>query len=51
MSDIEKITERLLAIVNEMRENAEDMREWRNLPLADEFMQLLRGIDDAEEQG
>ena len=34
-----------------MRENAEDMREWRNLPLADEFMQLLRGIDDAEEQG
>ena len=51
MSDIEKITERLVAIVNEMRENAEDMREWRNLPLADEFMQLLRGIDDAEEQG
>ena len=35
MSDIEKITERLLAIVNEMRENAEDMREWRNLPLAE----------------
>lgn len=51
MSDIDKITERLVAIVKEMRENAEDMREWRNLPLADEFMQLLRGIDDAEEQG
>lgn len=51
MNDNDKTVERLLAIVNEMRENAQDMRSYRNLPLADEFMELLKSIDDPEEEG
>lgn len=51
MNDNDKTVERLLAIVNEMRENAQDMRLYRNLPLADEFMELLKSIDDPEEEG
>ena len=51
MNDNDKTVERLLAIVNEMRENAQNMRSYRNLPLADEFMELLRSINDPEEEG
>lgn len=51
MNDTDKIIEHLLAIVNEMQENARNMRTYRNLPLADEFVQLLKGIDDPEEKG
>lgn len=51
MNDNDKTVERLLAIVNEMRENAQNMRSYRNLPLADEFMELLKSINDPEEEG
>ncbi|MBP5340905.1 MAG: hypothetical protein J6Y52_00880 [Bacteroidales bacterium] len=43
------LAERIIAIVDEMRENSSEMRMWKNIPLAKECMQLLREIDDPEE--
>ena len=48
MNNKERI-ERLIANVDKMRENSQDMRMWKNIPLAEECVQLLRDIDDPEE--
>lgn len=41
--------ERVLKLVNTMRKNSENMRMWKNIPLAKESVELLRSIDDPEE--
>jgi hypothetical protein len=41
--------ERIVANVEKMRKNAQEMLMWRNIPLARECVELLREIDDAEE--
>lgn len=41
--------ERIVANVEKMRKNAQEMSMWKNLPLARECVELLREIDDAEE--
>ena len=41
--------QRVIAIVDEMRKNSEDMRQWKNIPLANECVQLLKEIDATEE--
>ncbi len=41
--------ERIIALVDQMRENTQDHRMWQNLPLAKECLQLLRDLDDPEE--
>ena len=42
-------TKRIIALVDEMRENSREMRMWKNIPLAKECIQLLRDLDDPEE--
>lgn len=42
-------TQRIIDAVNQMRENSQDMRMWKNIPLAKECVQLLKDIDDPEE--
>ena len=42
-------TNRIIENVNQMRENSQDMRMWKNIPLAKECVQLLKDIDDPEE--
>ena len=41
--------ERIVALVDEMRENSQQMRMWKNIPLAEECICLLRNLDDPEE--
>ncbi len=48
MDNKEKV-ERLLANVNRMRDNSQEMRQWKNIPLAKECVEILRAIDDPEE--
>ncbi len=43
--------ERVVAHVDRMRENADEMRLWKNIPLAIECLELLQSIDPAEESG
>lgn len=45
----EERTQRIIENVNKMRKNSEDMRMWKNIPLAKECVQLLKDIDDPEE--
>ena len=47
MSDEQK-AERVVANIEHMRENSQEMRMWRNIPLAKECMELLRSIHDDE---
>lgn len=42
--------ERLIAHVEQMRKNSEEMRMWKNIPLAKECVQLLKDIDNPEEK-
>ena len=42
-------TERIIANVDQMRENTQDMRMWKNIPLAKECIQLLKELDSTEE--
>lgn len=42
-------TKRIIALVDEMRENSHEFRMWKNIPLAKECIQLLRDLDDPEE--
>ena len=49
MSDSEKMIKRIIALVNEMRENSQDMRMWKNIPMAKECIDLLKAINDPEE--
>lgn len=44
-----KRTERIIKNVEQMRENSQEMRMWKNIPLAKECVQLLKDIDDPEE--
>lgn len=44
-----KRVERLIKNVEQMRENSQEMRMWRNIPLAQECVRLLKAIDDPEE--
>lgn len=48
MSDKQRV-KRLIKTVNQMRENSQEMRQWKNIPLAKECVQLLKDIDDPEE--
>ena len=48
MSNKER-TERLIANVDKMRENSQEMNTWKNIPLAEECVKLLKEIDDPEE--
>ena len=41
--------QRIIGNVNQMRENSQDMRMWKNIPLAKECVQLLKDVDDPEE--
>ena len=45
----ENIASRIIDLVDEMRHNSQVMRMWKNIPLAQEFMQLLRKLDDSDE--
>ena len=45
----ENIASRIIDLVDEMRHNSQDMRMWKNIPLAQECMQLLRKLDDSDE--
>ncbi|MBQ8957068.1 MAG: hypothetical protein IJ057_00980 [Bacteroidales bacterium] len=44
----EKLVERILANVDVMRGNAEEMRIWKNLPLAKETFALIKQVGDDE---
>lgn len=48
MNNKERI-ELLVANVSKMRKNSQEMRQWKNIPLAKECVELLRDIDDPEE--
>lgn len=41
--------QRVVRLVRTMRKNAENMRMWKNIPLAQESVELLRAIDDPKE--
>ena len=45
----EKRAERVVKRVDQMRKNSQEMRMWKNIPLAKECVQLLKDIDDPEE--
>ena len=45
----EQKAQRIVSHVDQMRENSQDMRQWKNIALAKECVQLLREIDDPEE--
>lgn len=47
MSD-ELKAERVVKNIEQMRDNSQEMRMWRNIPLAKESMELLRSIHDDE---
>ena len=49
MKKNKSITDRIIALVGEMRENSSEFRMWKNIPLADECIRLLRQLDVAEE--
>lgn len=40
---------RIIDNVDQMRKNSEEMRMWKNIPLAKECLELLKAIDDPEE--
>ena len=40
---------RIVTNVDQMRTNSEEMRMWKNIPLAKECVELLKAIDDPEE--
>lgn len=42
-------TKRIIENVDQMRKNSQDMRMWKNIPLAKECVELLKAIDDPEE--
>ena len=44
-------TEHIIKTVDQMRQNSEEMRIWKNVPLAKECLELLQAIDDPEEAG
>ena len=44
-----KRAERIIKNVEQMRENSQEMRMWKNIPLAKECVQLLKELDDPEE--
>ena len=41
--------DKIIALVDEMRENSQVQRFWKNIPLAQECVGLLRALDDPEE--
>lgn len=45
----EKKAERVVALVEEMRNNSSDMQMWKNIALAQECLTLLRSIDPSSE--
>lgn len=42
--------DRIVALVDEMKKNSEDMRIWANIPLAMDALVLIRTIPDEEEE-
>ena len=44
----EKRAERVVKNIEKMRQNSQEMRMWKNIPLAKESMELLQAIDDDE---
>lgn len=47
--DNKKRAEKIIKNVELMRENSQEMRIWKNIPLAKECVQLIKDIDDPEE--
>ena len=41
--------DKIIALVDKMRENSREQRFWENIPLAQECVGLLRALDDPEE--
>lgn len=41
--------DKIIALVDEMRENSQEQRFWKNIPLAQKCVGLLRALDDPEE--
>lgn len=48
-TESERKARRVIKNVDRMRKNSQDMRQWKNIPLAKECVQLLKEIDDPEE--
>lgn len=48
MNNKEKVN-RIVANAKQMQKNSEDMRMWKNIPLAKECVELLKSIDDPED--
>lgn len=46
----ESYGDRIIALVDEMKQNSEDMRDWANIPLALDALVLIRSIPDEEEE-
>lgn len=44
-----EIVDRLVAMVDEMRSNSEDMKSWKNIEIAKKFFEIVRNYDDPEE--
>ena len=47
--DNKKRAEKIIKNVELMRENSQEMRMWKNIPLAKECVQMLKELDDPEE--
>lgn len=41
--------DKIVSLVDEMRQNSQEQNMWRNIPLAKECLHLLRNLDDPEE--
>ncbi|MGX8696386.1 MAG: hypothetical protein ACSW8D_08380, partial [Prevotella sp.] len=42
-------SDKIIALVKEMRENSREQSMWKNIPLAQECIRLIRTLDDPEE--
>ncbi|MBP5566344.1 MAG: hypothetical protein J6X57_02495 [Bacteroidales bacterium] len=50
MSKKQTYGERIIALVDQMKVNGEDMRIWANIPLAKEALKLIRTIPEEEQE-
>lgn len=48
MSENQSYADRIVAIVDQMKVNGEEMRIWANIPLAKEVLELVRNIPEEE---
>ena len=50
MKKKQSYADRIVAIVDQMKVNGEEMRTWANIPLAKEVLELVRNIPEEEEE-